>query len=116
MVTNCSAEHSFSQLKYIKNPIRTTMQQGRLDALSLLSIEADVFCKINSEDLIRDYAIKKKVRENFSNLNKVVLYKNKHYFQSYCKFCFILKNKTLLRFTHVHILNYIYIYWGTKIV
>ena len=29
---NCSAECSFSQLKYIKNPIRTTMQQGRLNA------------------------------------------------------------------------------------
>ena len=35
MVTNCSAERPFSQLKYIKNPIRTNMQQGRLDALSL---------------------------------------------------------------------------------
>ena len=30
MVTNCSAERSFSRLKYIKNPLRTTMQQGRL--------------------------------------------------------------------------------------
>lgn len=37
MVTNCSAERSFSQLKYIKNPNRTTMKQGRLDALSLLT-------------------------------------------------------------------------------
>ena len=36
MVTNCSAERSFSRFKYIRNPIRTTMQQGRLDALSLL--------------------------------------------------------------------------------
>ena len=36
MVTNCSAERSFSRFKYIKKPIRTTMQQGRLDALSLL--------------------------------------------------------------------------------
>ena len=35
-VANCSAEHSFSWLKYIKNPPRTTMQQAGLDALSLL--------------------------------------------------------------------------------
>ncbi|XP_038637303.1 zinc finger MYM-type protein 1-like [Scyliorhinus canicula] len=65
MVTNCSAERSFSQLKYIKNPIRTTMQQGRLDALSLLSIEADVLHKISFEDLIKDFAIKKSRRKLF---------------------------------------------------
>ena len=35
------------------------MQQGRLDALSLLSTEADVLRKINFEDLIKDFAIKK---------------------------------------------------------
>ena len=52
-VTNCSAERSFSQLKYIKNPNRTTMQQGRLDALYLLNIVADVLCKIRIENLIR---------------------------------------------------------------
>ena len=57
MATNCSAERSFSHLKYIKNPIRTIMQQGRLDALSLLSIEADVLRKINFADLIKDFAI-----------------------------------------------------------
>ena len=60
MVKNCSAERSFSRLKYIKNPMRTTMQQDRLDALSLLSIEADVLHEISFEDLIKDTAIKKK--------------------------------------------------------
>ncbi len=94
MVTNCSADRSFSQLKYIKNTNRTTMQQGRLDALSLLSIEADVLRKISFEDLIKDFAIKK-VEENFSNINEVEVYKNKHYFPSYCKFCFLSKNKIL---------------------
>ena len=59
MVTNCSAEHSFSRLKYIKNPLRTTIQQGSLDALSLLCIEADVLRKIGYEDLIKDFARKK---------------------------------------------------------
>ena len=59
MVTNCSAERSFSRLKYIKNSLRTTMQQGRLEALSLLCIEADVLRKIGYEDLIKDFARKK---------------------------------------------------------
>ena len=41
MLTNVSAERSFSRLKRIKNPYRTTMTQERLDSLSLLCIESD---------------------------------------------------------------------------
>lgn len=59
MVTNCTAECSFSRLKYIKNSMRTTMQQGWLEALSLWSIEADILHKISFEDLIKDFAITK---------------------------------------------------------
>ena len=51
------------------------MQQDRLDALFLLSIEEDVLRNIYFEDLIKDFA---KVGENFSNINKVEVYKNKH--------------------------------------
>ena len=36
MVTNCSGEKSFSQLKCIKNDLRSTMSQTRLQSLSLL--------------------------------------------------------------------------------
>lgn len=39
--------------------VRTTMGQDRLDALSQLSREADLLCQINSEDLIKDFAILK---------------------------------------------------------
>ena len=35
------------------------MQQGRLDAVFLLCIESDVLRKINFEDLIKDFTIKK---------------------------------------------------------
>jgi len=90
MVTNCSAECSFSRLKYIKIPLRTTMQQGRLDALSLLCIEADELCKIGYEDLIKGFTMKK-VGENCSTINKMEPYRNKYYFPSYCKFCLIYK-------------------------
>ena len=65
MITNCSAKSLFSQLKHIKNPIRTTMKQGRLDALSLLSIETDMLRKLSFEDLIKDFAAKKKQEETF---------------------------------------------------
>jgi len=39
------------------------MQQGRLDALSLLCIEADVLRKIGYEELIKDFA-REQVGEN----------------------------------------------------
>jgi hypothetical protein len=40
MATNCTTERSFSQIKPIENPNRTTMRQERLESLSLLMIEA----------------------------------------------------------------------------
>ena len=53
MVTNYSTELSFTLLKYIKNPNRTAMQEGRLNILSLLSMEADVGSKISFGDLTK---------------------------------------------------------------
>jgi hypothetical protein len=46
MVTNCSGERSFSQLKRIKNEQRTAIGQERLGSLSLLCIESDILRKI----------------------------------------------------------------------
>ena len=113
MVTNCSAECSLSRLKYIKILIRTSMQQGRLDALSLFSIEADVLHMICFEDLIKDSTIKK-VGENFSNVNKVEVYKNEHNFPSCCKFTLISINKILF-YGLLLIIFELHIYGGTKI-
>ena len=48
----------------------------------------------NFEGLIKEFEIKKG-RENFSNINKVEVYINRHYFPSYCKFYFILKHNIL---------------------
>jgi len=39
MVTNCSGERSFSNLKRIKNELRSTMHQERLNCLTLMSLE-----------------------------------------------------------------------------
>ena len=66
MVTNCSTEHSFSQMKPIKNPNRTTMRQERLESLYLLMIEADLLRQINFEDLIKDFANNKCRRKLFN--------------------------------------------------
>lgn len=67
MVTNCTAERSFSRLKCIKNPNRTSMVQSRLDALSLLNMEAELLRQINFEDLIKEFAICKSRRKPFKH-------------------------------------------------
>lgn len=65
MVTNCSTERSFSQLKHTKNPSRSTMKQERLDSLSLLMIEADLLRKINFDDVLKNFARRKSRKKNF---------------------------------------------------
>lgn len=59
MVTNCSGERSFSQLKRIKNELRTSMLQERLNNLSIMSIESDILQETEFEDLIEDFAQQK---------------------------------------------------------
>ena len=59
MISNCSAERSFSKIKLIKNRLRTSMCNDRLSHLSLMSIEADILREINFEDLINEFARKK---------------------------------------------------------
>lgn len=59
MVTNCSGERSFSQLKRIKNELRATMSQEKLSALSIMCIESDKLRSISFDDLINDFAFGK---------------------------------------------------------
>ena len=59
MVTKCTTECSFSQMKGIQIQNRTMTRQKRLESLSLLMIEANLLRQINFEDLIKDFANKK---------------------------------------------------------
>ena len=52
MVTNCSAERSFSKLKLVKNRLRTSMTNNRLNNLSIMSIENDILRNIKFDQLI----------------------------------------------------------------
>lgn len=58
-VTNCEGERSFSQLKRVKNELRTTMGQKRLSALSLMAIESELVKQMDFEDLLNDFASRK---------------------------------------------------------
>ncbi|KAI5005826.1 hypothetical protein ZWY2020_033069 [Hordeum vulgare] len=51
-----SAEHSFSKLKLLKNYLRSTMSQERLNSLATLCIEKDKLDEINVDAIIDDFS------------------------------------------------------------
>ena len=59
MVTNCSAERSFSKMKIIKNRLRTSMTHERLSHLAVLSIESDILRQLDFNQFIDDFANRK---------------------------------------------------------
>ena len=59
MVSNCSGERSFSKMALIKNKLRGTMSDRRLNALELLSVENDVLECISFSDVIEQFATAK---------------------------------------------------------
>ena len=60
--TNCSRERSFSTLKRVKNYLRASMGQYRLNALALLSIKAKLVQEIDFGD-ITDVFVRTKTRK-----------------------------------------------------
>ena len=62
-VTVASAERSFSKLNLIKNFMRSTMTQKRLNDLAILSIESELTRKIDFTSVINSFALKKPVKQ-----------------------------------------------------
>ena len=58
-LTAASIERSFSKLNIVKNFMRSTMTQDRLNDLAVLSIESEVTRKIDFTDIIDMFAMKK---------------------------------------------------------
>ncbi|XP_073121932.1 uncharacterized protein [Henckelia pumila] len=58
-VTVASAERSFSKLKLIKNYLRSTMSQDRLNGLAILSIEKNMVANLDYDDLVDNFAQQK---------------------------------------------------------
>ena len=56
MVSNCIGERSFSELKRIKSELRSAMTESRLNMLSLMSIEHDLFRKIIFRENIDEFS------------------------------------------------------------
>uniref|UniRef100_A0A8R7VDC5 HAT C-terminal dimerisation domain-containing protein n=1 Tax=Triticum urartu TaxID=4572 RepID=A0A8R7VDC5_TRIUA len=57
-VTVASAERSFSKLKLLKNYLRSTMSQERLNGLAICCVEKDVLDNIDLDTVINDFASK----------------------------------------------------------
>ncbi|KAF7647448.1 hypothetical protein LDENG_00172320 [Lucifuga dentata] len=64
-VTNASGERSFSKLRLVKNRLRSTMGQERLNHLTLVSVESDLVQKLDFSDLIKHFAAKKSRKVKF---------------------------------------------------
>ncbi|XP_010418623.2 PREDICTED: zinc finger MYM-type protein 1-like [Camelina sativa] len=62
-VTVASAERSFSKLKLLKNYLRSSMSQERLNGLAILCIEKNILESIDTETIIHDFA-STKTRKN----------------------------------------------------
>ncbi|KYN17600.1 Zinc finger MYM-type protein 1 [Trachymyrmex cornetzi] len=54
-VTNCSAERSFSVLRRVKNYLRSTMCDERLNCSAVLTIESEIAKRINYDDIIDSF-------------------------------------------------------------
>jgi hypothetical protein len=62
-VSNCSGERSLSALKRVKNYLRSTLHQRKLNALALLFIESD-FMHTTEFDVVQKFAESKARKRN----------------------------------------------------
>ena len=62
-VTTATNERSFSNLRYLKNYLRSTMEETRLTGLAQLYVCRDV--KISVDSVIENFALKNKGRLDF---------------------------------------------------
>ena len=54
--TTAPVERGFSKLSMVKSKLRSTMSQGRLEALNLASVERDILLNLNDADLVARFA------------------------------------------------------------
>lgn len=63
-ISNASGERSFSVLKRVKNYLRSTMGEDRLNNMAILYIEQEILDEIDTAKIIDEFA-KEKSRRKF---------------------------------------------------
>ena len=58
-ISVATRERSFSKLKLVKIYLRSQMSQLRLSSLAMLSIEREVSNRLEFDEVIKDFAIKR---------------------------------------------------------
>jgi hypothetical protein len=66
-VSVASCERSFSKLKILANDHRCSMNQDRLSALAILSIESELANALSEEDILNEFLSKKRGRGGFNS-------------------------------------------------
>lgn len=64
--TNVPGERSFSKLKLIKDVLRNSMGEKKLNAFSLMSIETEILESLNYDDIIDEFILSKRRKMNIS--------------------------------------------------
>ena len=64
-VTVATAKRSFSKLKLLKNYLRSTMSQERLNGLAMCTIEKDILDTIDLDTVLDDFASRNARRSIF---------------------------------------------------
>ena len=64
LVTNCSGERSFSALKRIKNYLRSTLKDEKLNHVALMHVESSVLRKLTFNDVL-DHFVERLTRKTF---------------------------------------------------
>ena len=59
IISDCSGERSFSVRKRVKSQLRSSMGKKRLISLALLCIENELLEKIDTDDIIKSFALSK---------------------------------------------------------
>ena len=65
MITNATAQQTFSKLKILKNCHRASMAQERLNGLAIIPTKNDVLQNINFQDILNDFTTAKLRQNNF---------------------------------------------------
>jgi len=60
--SSCAAERSFSSLRRLKNWLRSTMKQQRLNAVVVCHVNKDIVDSLNVSELASDFAKRSNIR------------------------------------------------------